>query len=89
MKFQVEALMKDIGSGVVIVKAMVPGPFCPGPDSMLGGVSIHPEVTAPRALGPDGTTPRTDLFAFSLRSRSDMASFAVGQFVDLVGADAA
>lgn len=88
MKFQVEALMKDIGSGVVMVKAMVPGPFRLGPGSTLGGLAIHPEVTAPRALGPNGS-PRTDLFAFSLKSRSDMASFAVGQLVDLVGADAA
>lgn len=80
--------MKDIGSGVVMVRAMAPGPFRLGPGSTLGGVGIHPEVTAPRAIGPNGT-PRTDLFAFSLKRRLDMDRFAVGQLVDLLGADAA
>lgn len=88
MKFQVEALMNDIGSGVVMVKALALGPFRLGPGSTLGGAAIHPEVTAPHATRPDGSL-RTDLCGFSLKNRSGMASFALGQVIDLLGADAA
>ena len=82
MQFEVEAVLANVGSGVVLARQTEAGDFHLRETSSLGGAAIHPHVSAPRALTPAGAA-RTDLFAFALRSRNDLGAFSVGQLVEL------
>jgi hypothetical protein len=80
--FEVEGVLANVGSGVVLVRQLEPGDFVLGHSPRLGGVPIQRSVTAPRALRPDGS-PRMDLFAFALKSSADLPRFKVGERLTL------
>lgn len=54
--------------------------FCLTPKSRLGGISIQPIVSQPRALKKDGSID-LDVFAFVLTSATDLPKFLVGSEV--------
>lgn len=78
--FEVEVVLTTKGPPVLFARQLVAASFTLTDSSTLGGCSIVPYLSSPRALGPDGS-PRMDLVAFQLRSRRDLSSFARGQRV--------
>jgi hypothetical protein len=51
--------------------------------STLGGITVKPIITQPRAVDKEGR-PRFDLFVFFFQRRSDLHRFVEGQVVELV-----
>ena len=78
--FEVEVIPPTSGQPLIFARQLVAASFTLGDSAMLGGCAIVPRISAPRALQPDGS-PRTDLFAFQLRSRADLSRFREGQRV--------
>jgi hypothetical protein len=82
MRFKVEAILPETKQGVIIAMKIDSGDFRLTPGSLLNGFPIEPQISAPRATHPDGS-PRLDLYAFWLCSRSDLGSFSTGQVIEL------
>lgn len=81
--FEIEAVMAQDGQrAIVIARQLEPGDFVLGRAPKLDGRQILRRLTQPRAVSPDGT-PRSDLFAFALRVKSDVERFRSGQRVML------
>lgn len=79
--FEIEAVMAQDGQrAIVVARQLEPGEIVLGRSPRLGGRQILRRLTQPRALHPDGS-PRTDLFAFALRIKSDVDRFQSGQRV--------
>jgi hypothetical protein len=82
MKFRIEYIYHRERPAYVFARQLEPGDFALTTDSRLGGVSIQPSVSQPRAIKPDGK-PDLSVFAFVLAKADDLPKLAVGQVVEL------
>ncbi len=84
--FEVEYLQKDqkgkLGSYVLVRQINKGNHFAITEHSQLSGIELKPFLSSPRALDKEGK-PRTDLFVFTLKDRSQITAFTVGQIVEL------
>lgn len=83
MKFKIEFVYKHESGPYLFARRLESGDFSVSASSRLGGVPIHPSLTQPRKLKPDGSRD-LDVFAFVLAGRQDAERFYVGQIVELV-----
>jgi hypothetical protein len=77
MRFRVEYIHDKRKSTLILARRLDGGDFTLTEGAHLGPVAIHPEVSMPRALKPDGT-PDLDVFVFRPRSRSGLVDIQVG-----------
>jgi hypothetical protein len=83
VRFEVEAVVEVSGHGTIVLARLLVRPgFTLGSAPKLGGCSIVPHLTQPRALTPGGQV-RQDLFAFKLLHPEDARAFRAGQLVVL------
>ena len=82
MKFQVEFLYERDSEAYVFARRQEAGDFSLSAQSRLGTAALGPSVTQPRKIRPD-RSPDLDIFAFVLKDRRDLATFSVGQIVEL------
>jgi hypothetical protein len=79
--FEVEVVLQHHGQPpVIFARLLEERDFTLGRTPTLGGCPVLPYLSQPRALRPDGS-PRMDLFAFVLHTRSDVSRFQAGQRV--------
>jgi hypothetical protein len=82
LQFEIEAVLTHSARVTVFARQLVNEPFALSETARLGGLPIHAHLSMPRALNSDGS-PRLDLFAFQLRTHSDLSALSVGQLVTL------
>lgn len=84
MQFRVEYISRPEPSPFVIVRQVGIGSFELGHDPKLDGIPIAGRMDQPRSMKPDGT-PDFSIFAFQLRSPSDLTGLTIGQVLELTG----
>lgn len=81
MRFEIEAVVPDVGPGLIFARQIDEGHWTLHENAHLGGVPVV-NVDMPRARDKNGNQ-RTDLFGFSVRSKSDLSKLSVGSIVNL------
>jgi len=81
-RFEVEQILPFQGEVYIIARLREPAGFRLEPGCTLGGVTIRPWLTQPRALGISGE-PRLDVYAFVLADAADAARLSEGTEVEL------
>jgi hypothetical protein len=82
MEFEIEYISK-IRDGYLFARLLQKGvDFTVTDNSTLGGYPVKKSLTMPRALDKDGN-PRFDLFAFQMKSKSDLKNLNKGQIIEL------
>lgn len=82
MRFVIEYISSDRKRAVIFARRVEPGDFTLSAQARLGEVAVHPIVSQPRQLRPDGT-PDLDVFAFTPRDRSRLKALSIGDEVTL------
>lgn len=87
MRFRVEYIAQKERPAYLFARQIDSGEFSVSERSLLGGVSIKPQVSCPRVLTHDGK-PDLTVFTFTLATASDLTKLSVGQVVELEAGDA-
>lgn len=87
MYFEVEQVLPVHGQALVFARQIGHVDFALGESPCLGGLRIHPVITAPRALDASGKQ-RLDFFTFRLIDKADLSRISRGDVVELSDGDA-